>query len=185
MFACGDWFQPDWALLRRLWKVMWLWWLLHGDKFTAVRKTGLTGTKGKNYLISHMLRSSYAFPQHISRSNFEIHKVKCSFGIVSCTVSFWYSEAVFRGLQVLQRHVIPLCKCCGKFSKVVSFGEREQCRLWSVCCLCWRCTGSGPAMAPQYSTNNCSCLPPPTFIPTTQRPSALSRHNGYKELRVL
>ncbi len=36
------------------------------------------------------------------------------------------------------------------------------------CCLWWRCTG--PAMAPQHSTNNRSSRPPPTFIPTAPSP---------------
>lgn len=51
------------------------------------------------------------------------------------------------------------------------------------CCLWWRCTGPGPAMAQQHSTNNRSSRPPPTFVPTS--PPALSRHNGNKGLRVL
>lgn len=38
------------------------------------------------------------------------------------------------------------------------------------CCLWWRCTGPSPAMAPQYSTNNRSSRPPPTFIPAAPSP---------------
>lgn len=86
-------------------------------------------------------------------------------------ISIWYSGTIFSGAVVWQRHIIPLCKCGGEFSKACQLSRRgtEQPLICSAVCgedvwaLQWHntqcslqspCTHSHPHNAPRWGTIN-------------------------------
>lgn len=92
---------------------------------------------------------------------------------VSLNVGVWYSDAIFSGLLALQRHIIPLCKCCGKFSKACELlraGTVQPLICAAVCgeevqapALRWR-NSTLPTIAPAALHPLSSPQPPPSPV---------------------
>lgn len=109
-----------------------------------------------DFILHHWWRGQHNFPHWISLN-----------------VSVWYSDAIFSGPVARQRHIIPLCKCCGKFSKASELQRKGTVQPLICAAVCGKDV-RGPAMALHPT------IPPVALHLLSSPLHPLSRNNGHK-----